>query len=119
MFVSFIISAIIHEIVVTFAQGFFFPILFILFVGPGIVFIMLTKKAKGGIWNIFMWLMLASGTSMLLVFYVHEYITRTAISEDPDDTTPVWLWDEGLTWYDMMVPKSLGPVLSQWKSNKS
>jgi sterol O-acyltransferase len=32
---TFFISAIIHELIITYALGFFYPILFILFTGPG------------------------------------------------------------------------------------
>lgn len=35
---TFLISAVIHELIITYALGFFYPILFILFTGPGIVF---------------------------------------------------------------------------------
>jgi len=33
------------------------------------------------VWNVFMWLMLASGTGMLMVFYITEYSERWAISQ--------------------------------------
>jgi len=33
--ITFIISAIIHEFIIFYAIGFFYPILFILFTGPG------------------------------------------------------------------------------------
>jgi sterol O-acyltransferase len=33
---TFLISAVIHELIITYALGFFYPILFILFTGPGI-----------------------------------------------------------------------------------
>lgn len=33
---TFLISALIHELIITYALGFFYPILFILFTGPGI-----------------------------------------------------------------------------------
>lgn len=36
---TFLISAVIHELIITYALGFFYPILFILFTGPGMVFI--------------------------------------------------------------------------------
>lgn len=32
---TFLISAVIHEVIITYALGFFYPILFILFTGPG------------------------------------------------------------------------------------
>lgn len=38
-FLTFIISAVIHEVIITYALGFFYPILFILFTGPGTLYI--------------------------------------------------------------------------------
>jgi hypothetical protein len=70
-------SAIIHEYLICVAMGFFFPILGILFTGPGLIFILLTKNKTGRIWNIFMWLMLATGNSWLMVLYCHEFYTRS------------------------------------------
>ena len=34
-FLTFILSAVIHEIIICFAMGFFYPILFVIFIGPG------------------------------------------------------------------------------------
>jgi len=33
---TFLISAVIHELIISYALGFFYPILFLLFTGPGI-----------------------------------------------------------------------------------
>src|SRR3546814_20517678 len=67
MMLSFIISAILHEYIVTVVMGFFLPILFVLFGGPGILFIGLTRRKTARIWNVFMWIMLSIGTAMLMV----------------------------------------------------
>ena len=76
MMLSFIISAILHEYIVTVVMGFFLPILFVLFGGPGILFIGLTRRKTARIWNVFMWIMLSIGTAMLMVIYSREYFAR-------------------------------------------
>ena len=77
LLLSFIISALIHEYLVCVAMGFFLPILAILFTGPGLIFILLTKNKTGRVWNIFMWLMLTTGNAMLMVSYMREYFMRS------------------------------------------
>lgn len=76
MMLSFIISAILHEYIVTVVMGFFLPILFVLFGGPGVLFIGLTRRKTARIWNVFMWIMLSIGTAMLMVIYSREYFAR-------------------------------------------
>ncbi len=76
LLLCFFISAVVHEYIVCIAMGFFLPILAVLFGGPGVVFILLTKNKTGRIWNIFMWLMLSTGNAMLMVMYCREYYVR-------------------------------------------
>lgn len=75
---AFIISAIIHEYLICIAMGFFLPILGVLFTGPGLIFILLTKNATGRAWNIFMWITLSTGNAMLMVLYVREFFARAS-----------------------------------------
>jgi len=37
--ITFLFSALIHEIIITYAFGFFYPVLFLMFTGPGIILI--------------------------------------------------------------------------------
>lgn len=53
---TFLISAAIHEIIITYALGFFYPILFILFTGPGIILIQNQKNLKKISVNLAFWL---------------------------------------------------------------
>ena len=39
MFITFAVSAIIHEVILSFVIGYFYPILLIIFTGPGIILI--------------------------------------------------------------------------------
>uniref|UniRef100_A0A7S2RHP6 Diacylglycerol O-acyltransferase n=1 Tax=Rhizochromulina marina TaxID=1034831 RepID=A0A7S2RHP6_9STRA len=84
MMVSFVLSAVVHEYIVAASLGFFFPILFVLFGGPGIWFMQLTKGRKGRTWNIFMWVMLATGQGLMMVLYFREYYSRLLRGENED-----------------------------------
>lgn len=44
--VTFLISAVIHELILTCVLGFFYPILFLIFSGPGILLIQHTKRTS-------------------------------------------------------------------------
>jgi sterol O-acyltransferase len=96
MMMSFVISAILHEYIVTVVMGFFLPILFVLFGGPGILFIGLTRRKTARIWNVFMWIMLSIGTAMLMVIYSREYFAR--FYREPPTEASV---------YDYVVPYTL------------
>ena len=76
LLLSFCISALVHEYIIAVSMGFFLPILLILFTGPGLVFILLTHNKTGWVWNLFMWIMLATGNAMLMVLYCREYYAR-------------------------------------------
>ncbi len=88
MWITFILSAIVHEYVIAVSLGFYKPILFLMFVFPGgtihpmivahtlvsVLFIYLTKMFRGSrMWNIFMWAMLIIGHGMLIAFYSRSY----------------------------------------------
>jgi len=53
---TFLISAVIHEGIICLALGFFYPILFILFTGPGIILIQNQRKLKSISINFMFWL---------------------------------------------------------------
>ena len=76
LLLSFGISAVVHEYIIAVSMGFFLPILLFLFTGPGLVFILLTHNKTGRVWNLFMWIMLATGNAMLMVLYCREYYAR-------------------------------------------
>ena len=101
---SFLVSALVHEYIVSIALGFFLPVLGVLFSGPGLLFILLTKNQTNRVWNIFMWIMLATGNAILMVLYIREYFLR-ARNSPPVDPVSGKSWEE-LGWWDVVVPRS-------------
>ena len=67
---TFLISAIIHELIVCMGIGFVFPILFILFTGPGILLIQNQRKLKSISINLLFWLEMYIGAALLFSFYL-------------------------------------------------
>lgn len=74
-FLVFFISAIVHEVIVACTLKFFFPILLILFGGPGVIFMAMTKS-NNRILGIGFWFSLIIGNGMLIMLYGLEYYTR-------------------------------------------
>jgi sterol O-acyltransferase len=79
---TFLISAVIHELIITYALGFFYPILFILFTGPGIILIQNTKNLKSISVNLAFWLEMYIGGSLLFTTYLIESFARKRISDE-------------------------------------
>lgn len=71
----FFLSAVVHEVIVMCTFGFFYPILLIMFGGPGVIF-MLTMKSNSRMLGISFWFFLIIGNGMLITFYGLEYYTR-------------------------------------------
>ena len=78
---TFLISAVIHELIITYALGFFYPILFILFTGPGIILIQNTKNLKSISVNLAFWLEMYIGGSLLFTTYLIESFARKRITD--------------------------------------
>jgi len=73
---TFIISAVIHELIIAVSLGYFYPILFVIFIGPGIILIRGTKNVKNKYLNILFWFLMFIGTALLVVMYSREYYAR-------------------------------------------
>jgi len=75
MWITFILSAVIHEYVIAVSLGFYKPILLLMFLIPGVLFIYLTKMFGRGsrAWNIFMWSMLIVGHGVLFGLYFRAW----------------------------------------------
>jgi len=74
MGVTFLLSAIIHEYILAICLGFYKPIMFLMFLVPGVLFIPLTRLFKGSRgWNVFMWAMLIIGHGMLVGLYARAW----------------------------------------------
>lgn len=74
-FLVFFISALVHEIIIACTFKFFFPILLILFGGPG-VFLMQMTTSNNRLLGILLWLQLIIGNGILIALYGLEYYTR-------------------------------------------
>lgn len=79
-FLTFIISAIIHEAIIYYAIGFFYPILFLLFAGPGILFMQMTYIRKSSI-NLIFWLEMYIGMAIMMTLYLVECFAREKIPD--------------------------------------
>ena len=79
---TFLVSAVIHEAIVCMGIGFFYPILFILFTGPGIILIQNQRKLKSISVNLTFWLEMYIGTALLFSFYLVETFAREVISTE-------------------------------------
>ena len=97
----FLVSATAHELVLVCAFRFFFPVLFLLFVGPGSALIWLTRFFPTRFSNVFLWLALSLGLSLLFVLYAIEGQLRAA-------SPP-----EGL--YDVLVPRLWRVLSALWR----
>lgn len=102
---TFLISAVIHEWILTYAIGFFYPMLFIIFTGPGIILIRNSRNNKSKQLNIFFWTMMFVGTGLLLVLYSREYYARQMVSADKVN--------KEYGWVGVFMPRSLFVLLHQ------
>uniref|UniRef100_A0A8C2ARF6 O-acyltransferase n=1 Tax=Cyprinus carpio TaxID=7962 RepID=A0A8C2ARF6_CYPCA len=77
MLVVFTVSAVVHEYVLAICFGFFYPVLFCLFMCFGMVFnFVLNDRRKGPIWNVIMWTALFLGQGVLICLYSQEWYAQ-------------------------------------------
>lgn len=74
-YVVFMTSAFIHEIIVTCAMGFVYPILFLLFGGPGVIFTRI-NFGKGPYTGTLFWFLMLIGSGILMVLISREFYAR-------------------------------------------
>ncbi|KAG8436785.1 hypothetical protein GDO86_007750 [Hymenochirus boettgeri] len=73
----FTVSAVVHEYALAICFGFFYPVLFILFMCFGMLFnFILHDRRKGPIWNVIMWTSLFLGQGVLLCLYSQEWYAQ-------------------------------------------
>jgi sterol O-acyltransferase len=77
-FAVFLISALIHELILAISMQFFYPILLVMFGGPGVIYTFFSRK-EAGFLNVFVWSMFFIGNSLLVVFYSWEYFARKGL----------------------------------------
>ncbi|XP_061833765.1 sterol O-acyltransferase 1 isoform X1 [Nerophis lumbriciformis] len=74
MLFVFTVSAIVHEYILAICFGFFYPVLFCLFMCFGMMFnFVLHDQRKGPIWNIIMWTSLFLGQGVIICLYSQEW----------------------------------------------
>lgn len=78
----FIYSAIIHEVIIAVSMGFFYPILLMMFGGPGVIYTFFSRQEKRWL-NVFVWSMFFIGNGLLVLFYSWEYYARQTINLYP------------------------------------
>lgn len=77
-FAVFLISALIHELILAFSMKFFYPILLIMFGGPGVIYTFFSRKDIRAL-NVFVWSMFFVGNGVLVVFYSWEHFARQSV----------------------------------------
>uniref|UniRef100_A0A671VUT8 O-acyltransferase n=1 Tax=Sparus aurata TaxID=8175 RepID=A0A671VUT8_SPAAU len=85
MLFVFTVSAVVHEYILAVCFGFFYPVLFCLFMCFGMMFnFILHDQRKGPIWNIIMWTSLFLGQGVIICLYSQEwYAQRYCPLEEP------------------------------------
>ncbi|KAL4222557.1 Sterol O-acyltransferase 1 [Mactra antiquata] len=101
----FLISAVFHEYVIIMALGFFYPVLFVMFMGAGFGFIFVKGQGRG--WNVFLWLALFMGMGVLLCLYNMEWFARKNCPENYND------------FFDYIIPRSWTCDFDAMKNNSS
>uniref|UniRef100_A0AAY4EVE1 O-acyltransferase n=1 Tax=Denticeps clupeoides TaxID=299321 RepID=A0AAY4EVE1_9TELE len=77
MLFVFTVSAVVHEYILAICFGFFYPVLFCLFMCFGMMFnFILHDQRKGPIWNIIMWTALFLGQGVLICLYSQEWYAQ-------------------------------------------
>eukprot|EP00347_Sterkiella_histriomuscorum_P008862 403343458 len=74
-YMVFLISAVIHEIIMTCGLGFFFPVLFVLFGGPGVIFTKIHFGSHSYVGTMF-WFLMLIGSGIIMVLICREFYAR-------------------------------------------
>ncbi|TNN89247.1 Sterol O-acyltransferase 1 [Liparis tanakae] len=77
MLFVFTVSAVVHEYILAICFGFFYPVLFCLFMCFGMMFnFILHDQRKGPIWNVIMWTALFLGQGVIICLYSQEWYAQ-------------------------------------------
>ena len=72
----FLVSGVLHELILAASFGFLMPALLFSFCGPGVALLWVTRWLSPRASNAFLWLALSLGVSLLFVLYVDEGLLR-------------------------------------------
>ncbi|XP_055975897.1 sterol O-acyltransferase 2 [Sorex fumeus] len=73
----FLVSAVVHEYIVCFVLGFFYPVMLVLFLGiGGLLNFMMHDRHTGPAWNVVMWTLLFLGQGIQVSLYCQEWYAR-------------------------------------------
>ncbi len=75
MMAVFVMSAIVHEFIITFTLGYFYPVVLLMFGGIGF-FLTFVTNIQRRLGNIFMWLTLFIGTGLIMSLQSIEWYAR-------------------------------------------
>lgn len=79
MLSTFIVSALVHEYIIAVAMGFLYPVLFVMFLGVGVLYVKVTEMFRASRFsNTFFWTNLIIGNGLLMVLYSREWYARAA-----------------------------------------
>ncbi|TRY57175.1 hypothetical protein DNTS_003266 [Danionella cerebrum] len=77
MLLVFTVSAVVHEYVLAICFGFFYPVMFCLFMCFGMAFnFVLHDRRKGPVWNVIMWTSLFLGQGVMICLYSQEWYAQ-------------------------------------------
>ena len=90
-FMVFIISAMIHEVVISCTMGFVFPILFLMFGGPGVILTKFSFGKKEHVGAIF-WFLMLIGSGLLFVLVSREWFARQRPDASTYERDGLWMY---------------------------
>ena len=76
---TFLLSAVFHELIITLSLGFYYPVLFVMFAGLGVVIYFISLRFPhfdSSMGNIFLFFSVFLGWSFQIAFYSSEYYSR-------------------------------------------
>ncbi|TPX44434.1 hypothetical protein SeMB42_g02761 [Synchytrium endobioticum] len=103
-------SAVVHEYILACALGYCYPMLLVMFGGPGLLFTQIGggKDVKGK--NVFVWCMLLIGTGFLIACYSREYYIRQYFVKHPGQLHAARFWKEFITPYSLQTLFGFEPL---------
>lgn len=93
--VVFTVSAVFHELILAVAFRFFYPVMFVMFLGAGAALSFVHFKQYKAFGNIFLWFSIALGNGLLISLYCMEYFARINCSVNQNS---VWEYVVPVSW---------------------